>query len=97
MPELQVQVYSSNGLLLGRTDFGWAGHRLLGEYDGEGKYGVLIRGDSTSVQAIMAEKRREASMTDEGWSFIRFTKADLRDEARAMERLRRALQRAARR
>jgi hypothetical protein len=34
MPELQVEIRQPDGWLIGRSDFGWKEHRLLGEFDG---------------------------------------------------------------
>ncbi|GAB4082693.1 hypothetical protein GCU67_12010 [Modestobacter muralis] len=47
LPDLQVEVRRSDGTLVGRCDFGWREHGLLGEFDGRVKYGRLLRPAST--------------------------------------------------
>lgn len=51
-PELQVDLRDRDGLA-GRVDFLWPEHRLIGEFDGDGKYG------DGGWAAVLDEKRRE--------------------------------------
>ncbi len=78
IPQLQYEVYA-DGRLLGRADFAWPEQRLLGEYDGIGKYDALVGGDT--ARAIRQEKAREGRIFQLGWNTIRFTHTDLQDLA----------------
>jgi hypothetical protein len=40
---LQFEIRDPDGRLIGRTDFAWEGHRLVGEFDGRITYGRLLR------------------------------------------------------
>jgi len=82
LPRCQVVIRSPEGLFLGRVDFLWDEHRLVGECDGRLKYG--------SAADVYAEKRREDAIRAEGYAFIRWGMPDLRTPVLA-ERLRRAL------
>lgn len=71
-PELQVEVFDSQGRLLGRTDFGWLEHRHVGEFDGLVKYGRLNPYSDDPGRAIVEEKRREDSIRGEGLGMSRW-------------------------
>lgn len=77
IPDLQYEVYAADGRLIGRADFGWPAYRLLGEYDGMGKYDALVGGDT--ARAMRQEKAREGRIFQLGWNTIRFTHTDLQD------------------
>lgn len=58
-PELQVRIEDGRGLV-GIVDFFWPDHRLIGEFDGVGKYlreGLAAGRDPGEI--VMEEKRRE--------------------------------------
>ncbi|MEO6021459.1 MAG: hypothetical protein ABIP45_14540 [Knoellia sp.] len=58
-PELQVRVEDEEGLA-GVCDFGWKGRRVMGEFDGRKKYGILVGMDPKEIErAVWNEKRRE--------------------------------------
>jgi hypothetical protein len=42
-----------------RTDFGWPDHCVVGEFDGEIKYGRLLRPGQQPGDVVFAEKRRK--------------------------------------
>lgn len=95
-PDLQYKVFSANGRLVGITDFAWPAHRLLGEFDGRGKYGRLLAPGRSSEDAVFAEKTREDRLRElTGWSMIRFVWTDLEDHAGMAARARRLMLRAA--
>lgn len=95
MPDLQVRVHDDRGELLGISDFGWEGAKLLGEFDGKVKYERLLRPGETSADALFREKRREDQMREfSGCSMIRFIWSDLYAREQSAARLRRALGRA---
>ena len=95
-PELQYEVRSREGILLGRADFGWEELRTLGEFDGREKYGRRLRAGQLPGDAVFQEKLREDAMRDLGWNFVRLAWADLDHPADAVARIKRALERGAR-
>jgi very-short-patch-repair endonuclease len=91
---LQFEVRSPLGAVIGRTDFAWEEHRLVGEFDGRIKYGRLLRPGQDAGDAVFAEKRREDAIRDEGWGVIRWIWPDLDRPDRFAARVRRAQERA---
>lgn len=91
---LQFEVRSPSGAVVGRTDFAWEDHGLVGEFDGRIKYGRLLRPGQSPGEAVFAEKRREDAIRDEGWAVLRWTWADLARPDRFAARVRRARERA---
>lgn len=71
-PDLQVEVRTPGGGLIGRCDFCWREARLLGEFDGRVKYGRLLRPGQDPGEAVFLEKQREDAMRDEGWGMVRW-------------------------
>ena len=59
-PELQYEVRSREGVLLGRADFGWEELRTLGEFDGREKYGRRLRPGQLPGDAVF---RRSSAKT----------------------------------
>jgi hypothetical protein len=92
---LQFEVRSPFGALVGRTDFAWEEHFLVGEFDGRIKYGRLLRPGQDAGDAVFAEKRREDAIRDEGWGVVRWVWTDLARPERFAARLRRAQERGA--
>ena len=76
-PDLQWDVRDSSGNLIGRCDFAWRGGQLLGEFDGQIKYGRLLRPGEQAGDAVFREKRREDALRDTGARLIRWVWADL--------------------
>jgi hypothetical protein len=77
-PLLQFEVYDEFGNLIGRTDFAWPAHGVLGEFDGRTKYGRLRREGETVEEAVVREKEREDRLREiTGWLMIRLVWADL--------------------
>jgi hypothetical protein len=77
LPDLQVEVRRADGVLVGRSDFGWRAQRLLGEFDGRVKYGRLLRPGQDPGDAVFAEKQREDAMRAENWGMVRWVWRDL--------------------
>jgi hypothetical protein len=95
-PVLQFQVLDRTGRLLGITDFAWPEHRLLGEFDGQVKYGRYLRPSETPGDAVFREKRREDAICERlGWRMIRIVWADLSRPAETAARISRMLRSAA--
>jgi hypothetical protein len=92
---LQFEVRSPVGTVIGRTDFAWEEHGLVGEFDGRIKYGRLLRPGQEPGDAVFEEKRREDAIRDEGWGVVRWVWADLARPDRLAARVRRARERSA--
>lgn len=91
-PELQVPVVDASGRLLGTPDMTWRRHRVLGEVDGQTKYGPLLLPGEDLREVVRREKEREDALREEtGSSMIRFTSRDLHVPDRTEARVRRAL------
>jgi hypothetical protein len=88
---LQFEVRSGDGRLIGRTDFAWEEHRLVGEFDGRVKYGRFLRPGEDPGDAVFREKGREDSIRDEGWGVVRWTWSDLRQPHLVAARVRRRM------
>lgn len=72
VPELQHELFDSDGVFVARPDFLWPALHLAGEVDGKGKYGAMLRPGQDPVDAIMAEKRREESIRQLGYWVVRW-------------------------
>lgn len=78
LPELQREFFDPRtGQLVARTDFYWRSEQLVGEFDGEVKYGRLLGPGQTVSDVVMAEKRREEELRRLGVWVVRFRTADL--------------------
>jgi very-short-patch-repair endonuclease len=82
LPRMQVPVAGRDRVLVGRVDFLWESHRLIGECDGRVKY--------ASADVLYAEKEREDRLRDLGYGMVRWGWRDLAGGQLAA-RLRRAL------
>jgi hypothetical protein len=65
-PELQFEMRTRDGRLLGYNDFGWPSFCHLGEFDGKRKYTRDIQPDEDPGEVVFREKRREDEMRREG-------------------------------
>lgn len=81
--ELQYPVYAESGVVLGRADFAWTRHRLLGEADGAGPHDQL--------GALYRDRQRQNDLAASGLRVLRFTWADVSRPAYAASVVRRAL------
>jgi hypothetical protein len=93
VPALQFEVRTTDGELIGRTDFAWEKHRVIGEFDGRVKYGRLLVPGREPGDAVFTEKRREDAIRDEDWGVVRWVWSDLHRPDRLSARVRRALER----
>ena len=91
MPELQVVLHSAEGRPLGRVDFWWPAHCVVGEFDGRVKYGRLLRPGQSPGDAVFAEKVREDALREPGRKVARWTWGELDPFDPVDRRLRRAL------
>ncbi len=76
-PELQFEIRSPDGDLIGRSDFFWREQGVIGEFDGRVKYGRLLRPGQDPGDVVFAEKRREDSIRRLGYEVVRWTFGDL--------------------
>lgn len=91
MPKLQYEIFDENGELVARTDFAWPELRLVGEVDGKIKYGELLRPGQSAEAVIMAEKRREEMIRQQGWWVARWDWAIATDATALGNLLRRSM------
>lgn len=85
LPELQHEVIDGRGLV-GRVDFWWARHCLVGEFDGRLKYRADGVQDPRRVEErVWAEKRREDRLRATGLRVVRWTWEEALDVARMAE------------
>jgi hypothetical protein len=89
-PQPQWEVRDDNGMLLGRSDFGWPEHGVLGEFDRRTKYGRLLGAGEEPGDAVLREKLREDAMRAERWGMVRWTWPELDDFGPVAERWHRA-------
>ncbi|WP_028937478.1 hypothetical protein [Pseudonocardia spinosispora] len=90
-PVPQWEVRSPSGRFIGRTDFAWPEHGVLGEFDGKVKYGRLLGPGQAASEIVYREKLREDELRAEGFTMVRWTWQDLAAFAPVAARLRRAL------
>ena len=97
MPLPQFEVFRADGSLAGRTDWAWPEHRLLGEFDGKGKYVRYLRaGETDGGRSPTGEAPRgRAAGADRAGPFIRLVWADLFRGEQTAARVIAALARAA--
>lgn len=95
-PVQQFEVFGRDGRLVGRTDWAWPRHGVLGEFDGREKYTRLLRAGESVTDCVLREKRREDLLREvTGWRFVRLTWADLQRPELTAQRLRTVLRVAA--
>jgi hypothetical protein len=85
VPTLQFAVQLADGTAF--TDFGWAGRRAVGEFDGEVKYGRLVPPGRTPGDVVFAEKIREDAVRALGYGFARWIWDELDDFAPVAARI----------
>lgn len=88
-PEIQAVIRTSTGQFIARVDFLWRARKVIGEYDGEGKYtGEYGR---APLDVVEQEKERQAALEAEGYLVLRWGKKVLRQPGELECRIRRAL------
>lgn len=91
IPELQSELYSDDGIFIARPDFLWREQRVVGEFDGVGKYlSSQLLGGRTPAEAVVAEKRREDAIRSLGFRVARWDWKSAKNEAALLEVLTRA-------
>lgn len=89
-PERQHGMWDRDGLV-GRSDFWWAGPRVVGEFDGRVKYGRANPAGRAPEDVLWAEKRREDRIRATDVTVVRWTAAELSKPSRLMRMLEPAL------
>lgn len=93
-PRLQYEVCSEQGEWVATVDFAWPERRTVAEFDGEVKYGRLLRSGQRSGEVVFAEKQREDAIRDQRWGVVRWCWDDIPDFAAVATRLQRSFTRA---
>lgn len=93
-PELQREIFDTNGEFVARVDFAWEEHRTVGEFDGAVKYGALLRPGQTVADVIEAQDNREEDIRRAGWEVARWGWPQLGEGDEIARRIRRAFRRA---
>ena len=63
-PDLQRDIVGPDGRAVARVDFYWDEHQTAGEFDGEVKYGRLLKPGETAGDVVFQEKVREDQIRD---------------------------------
>lgn len=72
-PELQHDIETDAGEFVGRCDFWWRDRGLVGEFDGNVKYGRLLKPGQSVTDVVLAEKNREEGIRRQGEWLVRWT------------------------
>lgn len=89
VPELQAVIRTSEGHFIARVDFLWRAKKVIGEYDGEGKYTGEY--GAAPLDVVLQEKERQAALEAEGYLVLRWGKKVLRQPGELERRIQRAL------
>lgn len=89
-PVLQHVVRDRNGQRVGQVDFWWPHAGVIGEYDGEVKYGRLLRPGQDPATVVYREKLREDALRAQPGvrTVVRWTWRDIDDFGELATRLR---------
>jgi hypothetical protein len=91
-PQQQFEVYDADGVLRGTCDWGWPEQEVLGEFDGEHKYGRLLEPGQQPGDVVFAEKQREDLLRRiTGFVMVRFVWADYSRPRISAQRIEEAL------
>lgn len=90
-PHLQYEVRDRTGQLIGCTDFAWPEHGVVGEFDGEIKYGRLVPAGQSPGDVVFREKIREDAIRALGYRMVRWIWSELGTFSRPAEDLRERL------
>ncbi len=81
VPRIQHDVVDARGRFVARPDYDWVDEtgrvRIVGEFDGLGKYLKYLRPGEEPVDVIRREKEREGRLQDLGIVVVRWVYADL--------------------
>lgn len=94
VPEMQADLFTPEGLHLGRVDFLLEKFGVVGEFDGKVKYGRLVPEGQTPADVLWAEKTREDAIRAMGWQVVRWTWDERRTPEVIVRRILDAIERA---
>lgn len=95
-PERQYEIVDARGEVRATCDWGWPERDTYGEFDGEVKYGRLLKPGMTPGDVVFAEKRREDDVREiTGGRMIRLVWSDYDRPRVTVARLERYLRRRA--
>lgn len=89
--ELQFDVRDRSGTFIGRVDAGYPARAVAVEFDGEIKYGPLLKPGQTREDVLREQRRREDALVAAGFVVVRVRWADLDEPAALATRIRDAL------
>lgn len=91
-PELQVDLYDGP-TKIATVDFLWREQGTVGEFDGEVKYGRLVRRGEAPADVVFREKRREDAIRGLGLQMARWVWAEVFERTVLLERVLRTFRR----
>ena len=95
-PERQYQVVGDDGQLRATCDWGWPELNAYGEFDGQVKYGRLLKPGQQPGEVVFAEKQREDEVREiTGGRMVRLVWADFDRPRVTVARLEKTLGRSA--
>ncbi|WP_415854864.1 hypothetical protein [Sinomonas sp. G460-2] len=90
-PVAQLELQTPAGLY--RADLAWPELMVIIEFDGDGKY----RNHGPAADVLLAERRRESLLMEQGWVLVRLRWSDLDRPEEVLRRVEAAIATAARR
>jgi hypothetical protein len=90
-PVPQFEIVDRHGRVIGRVDFWWPEHGVVGEFDGKGKYGRLLAPGEDPAEVVYREKLREDALREVARTVVRWGWTDLTPFTPTADRLRRYL------
>lgn len=93
-PDLQREIFDEDGVFVARVDFAWDEHRTVGEFDGEVKYGALLKPGQQVADVRKAQDAREDAIRRAGWEVARWGWPQLGQPGEIAGRIRAAFRRA---
>ncbi len=93
LPESQARVFGQDGRFIGRVDWWWPRHGVVGEADGPEKHRRGLTGVGDVDRVMREEKDREDALRDEGLQVVRYGTAAAVELDALVGRIERALRR----
>ena len=88
MPVLQFEFFDTQGRFLGRSDFYWPEHNLVGEFDGKVKLTALLRPGETPEDVLVRQDLRQRRIEALGKVFVRWGSEDVHEPGAIEQSLR---------
>lgn len=88
-PQVNYKIRDQSGAVVARVDLAWPELGVFAEFDGEIKYGRLLREGESPKDVVVREQRREEMICRlTGWAAIRVVWADLARPRQTADRIR---------